>query len=118
MSTTWDAVVGVGAAGAAPASERLAAGVAAIDAAEHGVRVGIIDVLEAWRGGPCATRWPWQRAALSTLLWLTRAANPRGITALPPRKYAARFEEFMLSEVLALPTSWRDSLLSTWRPWR
>ena len=56
--------------------------------------------------------------ALSTLLWLTRAANPRGITALPPRKYAARFEEFMLSEVLALPTSWRDSLLSTWRPWR
>ena len=75
-----------------PASARLAAGVAAIDAAEHGVRVGIIDVLEAWRGGPCATRWPWQRAALSTLLWLTRAANPRGITALPPRKYAARFE--------------------------
>ena len=118
MSTTWDAVVGVGVSGKEPASARLAAGVAAIDAAEHGVRVGIIDVLEAWRGGPCATRWPWQRAALSTLLWLTRAANPRGITALPPRKYAARFEEFMLSEVLALPTSWRDSLLSTWRPWR
>jgi len=71
--------------------------------------VGVIDIFERWERG-----WWLQHAALSLFLFCTRATPPDGITALPPRAYALRFEEFVLSEVLRVPRGQRNALLPTW----
>ena len=63
--------------------------------------LGIIDVLEQWGG----MKWPMQGAILKFFFRYVacgRWYNPEGITAVPPDDYAARFEEFLLQEVLGV----------------
>ena len=63
--------------------------------------LGIIDVLEQWGG----MKWPMQGAILKFFfryIACGRWYNPEGITAVPPDDYAARFEEFLLQEVLGV----------------
>ena len=63
--------------------------------------LGIIDVLEQWGG----MKWPMQGAILKFFFRYVacgRWYNPDGITAVPPDDYAARFEEFLLQEVLGV----------------
>jgi len=74
------------------------------------VGIGIIDIFERWESG-----WCLQRAVLSAVLRLTCAAPADATTALPPRAYALRFEEFVAIEVLRLPREERDVLLPSWR---
>jgi hypothetical protein len=73
------------------------------------VGIGIIDIFERWEGG-----WWLQRAALSCLTRLTCVAPADAMTALPPRAYALRFEEFVSTEVLRVPRGERDVLLPSW----
>ena len=54
------------------------------------------------RGG---MKWPMQGAILKFFfryIACGRWYNPEGITAVPPDDYAARFEEFLLQEVLGV----------------
>ena len=58
-------------------------------------------MLEQWGG----MKWPMQGAILKFFFRYVacgRWYNPDGITAVPPDDYAARFEEFLLQEVLGV----------------
>jgi hypothetical protein len=73
------------------------------------VGVGIVDIFEHWDTG-----WWLQRAALAFVTRLTCSAPADAMTALPPRAYALRFEEFVNTEVLRMPREDLDVLLPSW----
>ena len=74
--------------------------------------VGIIDVLESWR-----CKWAvqsWVLHAFFRYVACSQLYNPRGITALRPVDYAARFEEFCFVHLLGLPHTSRHR--NSWQP--
>lgn len=63
----------------------------------RGYYIGIIDILERWR-----CKWVVQQHVLWFFFRVIACGqwyNPEGITAIPPKDYAARFVEFVLVEI-------------------
>jgi len=74
--------------------------------------MGVIDVLERWK-----LRWQVQSFILRFFFRYIACNgwyNPEGITAIHPRDYAARFDEFFNVHVLGQPFT--ASTGRTWQP--
>ena len=89
-------------------------------AGEPAYCLGMIDILEAW-----STGWYAQGVVLSCICAVFGyPGSPRGITAINPKDYALRFDEFMQDRVLGIEPvydEWRKAPEeggATWIPWK
>eukprot|EP00656_Telonema_subtile_P038133 TRINITY_DN4273_c0_g1_i1.p1 TRINITY_DN4273_c0_g1~~TRINITY_DN4273_c0_g1_i1.p1 ORF type:complete len:596 (+),score=57.78 TRINITY_DN4273_c0_g1_i1:91-1878(+) len=87
-----------------------------VSTGEYAYCIGMIDILEKWSFG-----WRFQGWFLGVLFRCCRClGNPRGITAINPKDYALRFDEFFHDQVIRgeqVYDDWKPKDGPTWRPW-